>query len=65
MNKTFPPTPTLSEGQTSQDEGQEDRHNISKDKVVWDTQGQSGQKRLRIHLAGIEKVLQRWGLIGF
>ena len=65
MNKTFSLTPTLSDGQSSQDEGQEDRHMISKDKVVWDTKGQSGQRRIRIYLACGEKTLQRWRLIGF
>ena len=65
MNKTFFPTPTLSEGQSSQDEGQEDRHMISKDKAVLDTKGQSGQRGIRIYLACVKKALQRWRLIGF
>ena len=38
---------------------------ISKDKVVWDTKGQSAQRRIRIYLACVEKALQRWRLIGF
>lgn len=58
MNKTFFPT-SSSEGQSSQDEAQEDRHMISKDKAAGH-KGQGGTEKDK-DLSGLCKRLYKGG----